>query len=234
MSKGYRHYLKLLALPLTYLLIMVSLYVFWDVFNLPSAEVLGGLATRLFDQHGLPIVGVSAFVEGLFLVGNYFPGSFVIMLGIALSDSVAQAFMIFAVGTIALMVAHVINYQLGKHGWYKLLQKFGLASSLNESKTKIEQKGRWAILSSYWLPSLGSLIDTAAGILQMNFKKFLLASLAASIFWNGLVTIITYSMGDKALEILQSDSSNLSTGLGIIVIWCVVLLVKDSQNNTRK
>jgi membrane protein DedA with SNARE-associated domain len=222
-----RRYLKLLSVPIILLLSFLSLALVWELFNLPSTQVIGEAAGRLFETYGLPIVFVAAFLEGMLLIGNYFPGAFIIVLGVVLSGSIGGALGVLIVGTAGLMLSHAFNYYLGKHGWFRLFQKFGVGRSIDESKEKILKKGGLAIFFTYWNPSMAAVVDTAAGLLKMPAKRFFLISLISSIFWNTLVAAVAYILGDRALEIITPGSPDLVYIIGIFIVWCAVLLFID-------
>ena len=223
----FRYYLRLLSVPLSLLALYISLFIVWEIFDLPAAQELGQMVKEWFGTYGLPALFISSIIEGGLLIGSYFPGVFVIFIGITLADSIAEAAAAVAVATVGLYIAHCGNYILGKYGWYRLLVKFGLRTAIERTKEKLEARGPIAIFSSYWLPSAGALTDTAAGIMHMPFRTFLLYSLAASIFWNTLVGTLVYVLGDKALVIAAPGSGEKSILAAIIAIWVIILLVVD-------
>lgn len=223
----FKYYLKLLSVPIILLLSFLSLALIWEIFGLPSTQVLGETAAKLFETYGLLIIFVAAFLEGLILIGNYFPGAFIIVLGVVLSASLGGAIGVLVIGTAGLMLSHALNYYLGKHGWHRLFQKFGVGRSVDNSKEKLLKKGGYAIFFTYWNPSMAAVVDTAAGLLDMDIKRFLFVSLASSLFWNTLVAIIAYALGGKALQIITPGSPDLVYIIGIFVVWCAVVLFID-------
>lgn len=222
-----KYYLKLLSLPLSFLGIFVSLFIIWEIFNLPPAEILIEKIGTFFDSYGLVVFFVSALIEGMILFGGYFPGVFVIFVSVLSASSISEALLRISIGTLGLMVAHIANYFLGKYGWYKLLVKFGLKSSVENEKQKVERRGVWAIFGSYWLPSVAALTDTASGILQMPFKIFVIASISSSAFWNLLVGFIVYFSGTKILIVASGGKVELLIQLSIVIIWSTILLIID-------
>jgi len=221
-----KHYLKILSVPLLLLVLYISLWLVWEIFGFPSVERLTEIVGVWFDKYGIPTLLIGSFLEGILLIGGYFPGVFVICLGVILADSPLGASLAVLIGTIGLLGAHVTNYFLGKYGWYKLLVKFGMSNAVEQSRQKLEKRGPLAIFLSYWLPSIGALTNTAAGIIQMPFKKFFAYSLVSSIFWYSLAGFIIYNMGTEALEIAGGGSGNWIV-FTIIAIWILVLLFLD-------
>ena len=67
-----KYYLRLLAMPLLFLVLFISLFILWDIIDLPSNEELIQLVQNAFDKYGLPAVLLGSFLEGILLVGNYF------------------------------------------------------------------------------------------------------------------------------------------------------------------
>jgi membrane protein DedA with SNARE-associated domain len=229
-----KYYLKLLSLPLTLLVGFISLFIIWRVFELPPAEVIIERINVLFESYGLIIFFVSAFIEGILLFGGYFPGVFIIFVSVVSASSLSEALIRMSISTAGLLCAHSLNYVLGKYGWYRLLVRFGLRSPIEDAKTRLLKRGTLAIFASYWLPSISTLTDTAAGILQMPFRKFISASLLASIFWNLLVGLIVYFVGEKILIIATSGgTTELSIQLSIVIIWASILLILDFQKKRK-
>lgn len=227
-----KRYLRLLSIPLTFLVIYTSLAIAWRIFSLPPADVLAEIVGGWFDRYGTPALFFSSMLEGLLLIGSYFPGVFVIFLGVLVADNPMEAVVSVAVCTLGLVIAHIVNYILGKYGWYRILIKFGMSDAVEQSRIKLERRGLWAIPLSYWLPSVGALTNTAAGIMRLQFRKFLLFSVISSVFWYSLVGLIVYVSGEKALEVAGGGSANVYV-FGVIVIWILILLIVDYRNKER-
>jgi len=221
-----RYYIKLLAIPLLFLGIFLSLFVIREVANLPSSDELVEITKTWFDQYGLLFVFLSSIVEGALLVGSYFPGVFVIFLGVILASSVLQAIKVVVVVTAGLFIAHLFNYVLGRYGWYKLLVRFGMKSAVEQSRERLVKRGPIAIFLSYWLPSVGALTDTAAGIMRMPFKTFFFYSLISVTLWDTIAGILVYSFKEVALSIVDLSSGSKVVFI-IIATWIVIVLATD-------
>lgn len=228
-----KYYIKLLAMPLFFGILFGSLFVIWKVFNLPSNEELIKIATVWFDRYGLPIVFLSSIVEGVLLVGNYFPGVFVIFLGVILASTISQAMKVVIAATLGLFISHIFNYALGKYGWYKLLVKFGMKGAVEQARKRLVKRGPIAIISSYWLPNLGALTDTAAGIMHMPFRIFIKYSVISTIMWNAIAGTLVYSFKGAALSIATPTSGSKAMFV-IIAIWIIVSLAIDFYNKRKE
>jgi len=220
-----RYYIKLLTIPLLFLGIFLFLFIIREIINLPSSDELVKIAKTWFDQYGFPFIFLSSILEGILLVGNYFPGVFVIFFGVILANSVLQAIKVVFVVTVGLFIAHLFNYILGRYGWYKLLVRFGMKDAVEKSRKRLVKRGPIVILLSYWLPNFAAFTDTAAGIMRMPFKTFLFYSLISTTLWNTIAGILVYSFKETALSIVNPSSG--SKVILIIVIWIIILLAID-------
>lgn len=225
--------LKLLTIPLILLGIYLSMYVVWKLLNLPTDDQMLVIVREWFSKYGLWIVFISALIEGFLLLGQYFPGGFIIFLGvISAGKNIPRAIEVVSVVSVAFFIAYTLNYLVGKYGWYKLLIKFGLKKSLDNSQEKLVKQGLNTIFFSYWEPNLASLTATAAGILQVSLKKFSLYSAIGIIIWNIFWGTLVYILGESALKI-----AGLKYVLIIFGVWITIIVAKkyfiDRKNLTE-
>ncbi|MDP2641991.1 MAG: VTT domain-containing protein [bacterium] len=212
---------KKALLPLVILGVFMLVYLAWRFFGLPPEEEIIEIARFYFDKYGLAILLVSALVEGTVLVGWYYPGSLIIFLGVILAGKdVPKVVEAVAVITVGLFFAYIINFLLGKYGWYRLLLKFGLRDALEDAKSRVTKHGLPAIFMSYWQPNLGALVATSAGILDFSFTKFLIYSAVAATFWNACWAVFIYFIGEGALSLVGIRFVLLAVFLWIVYrIW---------------
>lgn len=214
---------KIIGLPCILFLILLTFFIIWKLLKLPPEDQLVQIARSYFDKYGLITVFVSAIIEGLLLVGWYYPGSLVIFLGVIFAGKdiigVAEVVLVVSAG---LFIAYIINYFLGKYGWYKLFLAFGLKEPLDKTESKLSSHGSTAIFMSYWEPNLASLTSTAAGILQFPIKRFLIYSLLSLLVWDSFWGISIYFLGDMALSLI-----GFKFALIVMAIWILYLLVAN-------
>ena len=217
-----KDFLKTISIPLILVGVYLSMYAIWKILGLPSDDAMLPIVKEYFVHYGLIVVFVSALIEGFFLLGQYFPGGFVIFLGvISAGKDVWRASEVVAVVCVAFFIAYSLNFLLGRYGWYKLLVKFGLKGQLEHAKTKLAKQGLNAVIFSYWEPNLASITATAAGILDFPFRIFSLYSLVGVILWSVFWGTIIFMLGESALQLI-----GLKWVLIIFAGWICVLLVK--------
>jgi len=203
--------------------LLIGFYFAFFIFvrgRIPDAETLLGFIKELYKTYGYYLVFFGALLEGMFLVGLYVPGSATVLLGASLSKTgVVQYPIVLILAAFGLMLAYSINYLLGKYGWYHVLARLGFGKGIDIAKEKLEKHQAKTIFFGYFHPGSASFLSTAAGILKMPFKKFLILSLFAQSLWGILWGSLAYFLGLPMVEfILKYFVFVLPT---VIVIWMV-------------
>ena len=221
---------KVILVPFSFLVVYLTLIALWETFGFPPQEELIEIIKKFFTDYGLIVVFFGALVEGFLLLGQYFPGGFIIFLGvISAGSNIPKAAGIVAIVSVAFFISYYINYLVGKHGWYGLFIKFGLRDSIERSKKKLTRHALKAILGSYWEPNLASITATAAGILQIPVKKFLVHSLIGIMIWNTLWGTFVFILGDTALKFAGRKYI-----ISIFLIWIVIVGIASLIENRRE
>lgn len=220
MTQVFREFLKYALVPLVILGVLAVIMVIFKLFGFPNNGEILQYAKDLFAVHGYWIIFVAALAEGVLLANWYLPGSVVVVMGVSFAAQNGYS-PVLTLGTIILgfFVTTLLNYFLGKYGWYKLLLKFGLGDSLDKAQEKLHRHGTKAILVSYIHPNLGALIATSAGILKMPFMKFLAYSVVALVVWNVFWGGVVYIWGPGIMDYLTYK--NL---IVILSTWIVVMM----------
>ena len=223
MKTNVKEILKLLSIPLTLMVIYLSMVLLWKLFAFPGPEELVNIVTNYFNRYGLWIVFVSALIEGFLLLGQYFPGGFIIFLGVlSAGNNAIRASTVVLIVSIAFFISYYGNYLLGRYGWYKLFIKFGLKNSLDKAEQRLQKYGFKAIILSYWEPNLASITATAAGVLHLSTRKFLLYSALGIIIWNTLWGILIFNLGKAALQL-----TGLKYVTIIFLVWIAVIIITE-------
>lgn len=212
--------LQKLKTPILIIVVFTVLILLWNLFNLPSEEVLIDVVKSYFSKYGLVTVLLASVVEGMLVVGWYLPGGLVIFLGVILSAGDPYRATLSVIATIiGFCIAYTFNYFLGKHGWYKVFTIFGLKNSLEKAEVQFHKHGYRAMFLSYWQPNLAALISTGAGVLKAPFKKFFFYSTISTILWSVFWGIVAYILGQKVLSYLGV------VFFGIMVGWILWIIV---------
>jgi membrane protein DedA with SNARE-associated domain len=187
------------------LLIFATVIFLWKFAGLPDQDTLVEMVKGFFTKYGLPVIFISSILESLLLIGNYFPGSLVIFLGVSMSaGQPLVAIKTILVVCAGMFVGYNVNYFLGKFGLYKAVEKFGYKNEIKSLEKKIEEKGVIAGFFLYIMPGMGSLISTTFGVVKYNYLKFISFTIVTMTFWNSLWGILVYFFGMKIFDIMTS------------------------------
>ena len=220
MKKHLKEFFKYAIIPIVILSIFAVCTTIYQYLNLPSFNEIVEFAKSSYAQYGYWVVFLGAVGEGILFANWYLPGSGVVVMSVVFAkDNGMSVFWVVNCITLGFLLTAILNYALGRYGWYKLLLKFGLKDALESAKKRTEKHGLKIIFGTYFHPNLGSLIATSAGILQLSFKKFFTYSLLALLVWNAFWGALVYYTGDFILNMVTYKSLII-----ILIAWVVVLL----------
>ncbi len=223
-------WIKSLSLPLTIIIFTLLYQILWRFLNWPTGEALTTLLTNFFIHYGLWLVLLCSILESAVVIGNYFPGGLVIFISVvACQGDLPKIVLTVLIVSIGFFIGYLIDYLLGKFGWYKLLVKFGFSNQIEQAKTKLLKHSLKAIFSSYWEVNLASITATSAGILQMDFKTFLWQSTGVLLFWNLVWGTLVSTLGKRSIEII----TNWKYAVPILATWLTVLILKIKYDNRK-
>ena len=107
-------------LPTSALIFYLCAVLLWKINLIPSPIEIVNFLEFLYHQYGLFGLSIASFLEAIVYLGLYFPGSFIIVLSVFLSDGSFLALLsISIVVAISITVASFINYFLGRHISFK-------------------------------------------------------------------------------------------------------------------
>ncbi len=214
---------------------VLILALIWKWLDLPPEEELIDLVSGWIDTYGLQLVFLGSFLEALLLVGLYFPGSLVIFLGVGLASSSTEAFVSVLAVSAGMFGGYLLNYMLGRYGWYRVLLRLGLRPGIERAQHKMQQSDVRYIFYTFWNPGLAAFTTTAAGILQQPPKRFFYLCVAAIVVWNTFWGVLVYSLGRDALRLLDFTVVLLIIGVWIVfeiglVVWKKFFIKKSIRH----
>lgn len=224
-----KHRLVAISTPFILIAIALSAYYALKFFDLPSEDELLTRFRGWFEAYGYPMLLISATIEAMLLVGLYYPGSVVIFLGVILARNAEEVVYVVLTVSLGFFIASVINYGLGKYGWYKLLVRFGLSDSIERMRGKLSGAGVKTLLVSASIPNALSLAATAAGIISFPFVTFLLSTAIAVLLWNTMWGTLVGILGERALTLL-----GVKAVAAFIIIWILVSMVRTVKEKTHE
>ena len=178
----------------------------------------------LISHFGYPGLFAIVFAEtGLFL-GFFFPGdSLLITAGILaakgqLSLSVLLPLLFFA-AVLGNLIGYFFGQKVGKRLFQKEDSRLFHKKHLVAAQQFYEKHGGKAIIMARFIPVIRTFAPIVAGIIEMDFKSFLLYNIAGSLLWTAGITLCGFFLGklipDKYFEpiILLVIAISLAPGL---------------------
>jgi len=210
---------KIAAMPLVLLVFYLSFALVWTIFDLPRDQELVRVVYGWFTHYGLWIVFAAALLEGLLIVGQYFPGGFVIFVAVLSANrQIPRIAAVVTMVSIAFLISYLANYAIGKYGLYRLFLKFGLREPLEKAREKLQKSYLYAIFASYWASNFAAITSTAAGTLQLSLRSFIIYSVPSILIWNTLWSILIYIIGDKIWTLLGFKYALIVFGIWIAIV----------------
>ncbi len=219
-KRSVKSLLKSLAIPVIMLAVLLFFFYFGKYLPTPSPQELVNNVIIKFGTLELWAIFLIAIVEGFLLLGQYFPGGIVVFFSIvsAGKDLLRISILTFVI-SISFIIAYILNYLIGKYGLYHVFARLGFKKSLEKSKKKVHEKAAAAIALSYADPNLASITATAAGIIRLPFKRFLLLSIVWVFLWNIFWAIIIYILGGAALDLV-----GMKYIFFVLALWIIIIL----------
>lgn len=93
------------------------------------------------------------------------------------------------------IAGYYIGFHLKKLHQYQFFQKLIKREHLDKTHSFFEKHGLGAILLSRFVPIVRTFLPIVAGVVRMNFGKFLLYSFWSSALWSVSITSLGYFVG---------------------------------------
>lgn len=217
--------------PFTICLFLLIFIFFYRLFNLPAPQELALLIQLWFEEYGLLLLLFAAFVEGVFVVGMYFPGSLAILLAVyTLGKTPLDLFYIGSIAFFAFLIANIINYYLGKFGYYRFLLLIGKKDIVDKMQASMQKHGNKTFFLTGFFPNFIAITSVCAGISNMNILKIIFLLASSLLLW---ITFWTITASFVIKQINLEDNNQSIYLLIVIFLWGVFLVIKDSLKKAK-
>lgn len=204
----------------------------WGSLDLPGVGAIVTTAEMLFERYGLIALFIAAFIESIFMISFYFPGSAVVVLAILVSDrSPSSLAVIVVIGWASVLAASAVNYWLGKEGFYRLLLRIGSPSTVEKMQAWLDKRGFFALFLSAMHPNFLAIANICMGITRKGLLKTLMFSFLAILFW---IPLQVYILG---FVLPDPQESGLLLYLLVIIgllLWGGLLVAKEYRTNSNR
>lgn len=187
----------------------------------------GGLALLLFV----------VFAETGLLIGFFLPGDSLIFISglicVSKPDLLGvSVFMLILLLSLAAILGNMAGYWFGNKVGPSLFQRkdsiIFKKRYLTITKKFYDDNGGKTLIVGRFLPIIRTFAPILAGVLKVDFKKFMLYNITGAFAWNGLLAAIGYYLG--TYEWVQKNVGFIVIGLIIITLIPLVLTYFKEKN----
>ncbi|MBI1309128.1 MAG: hypothetical protein GC129_04660 [Proteobacteria bacterium] len=192
MALTWRPHLAQAAFPLTNAVLLTIFALAAPSLGIPELAELTTTAQTWFAHYGFPILFISAFLEALYMVNFYFPGSLIIVLAVLLSPKTFSALaLVTAICWLAFMAANLVNYALGRYGFYRLFNFLGAEDMLRRTSKFLARYGHLTTFLAAFHPNWLALVMVCYGMSRFPpTRAFLYAGLSMAVTGPILTTLV--------------------------------------------
>lgn len=223
MKKLYLASKSLPKLPLSALIFYVVVVLLWQLEWIPNPASILLFLESLYDSYGLLGLFIACLLEGTVYLCLYFPGSFIVVLAVILSDGSFSDFFAIALTTsVALSIAAWFDHTIGK-----------LLASRNktEKNKELKHSAKFSkgLLISMLHPALIAFYFFNTGIKKESPWKIFL--IPCFIMPYGIaLSYLFYQFKDS----IRSAIENPLVMIGIIMAWLVTSMLLERKSQLKK
>jgi len=191
-------------------------------------------------QLGLPLLLFVIFAETGLFFGFFLPGDSLVFISGLFCATKNQLIGVNIVVLILLMIAaavlgNIVGYLFGRRFGKTLFKKedtfFFKKRHLIATQNFYEKHGRKTLIMGRFLPYVRTFAPILAGIIHLDFRKFMLYNIAGAFAWIGSIASIGYFLGSKFPE---TENYLGYIVIGLIVITTLPVAITYFKNRKQK
>jgi membrane-associated protein len=184
---------------------------------------------------GLPLLLFVVFAETGLFVGFFLPGdSLVFIAGLLCATSPqllgVNIFVLIISMCIAAIIGNITGYVFGRKVGYKLFRRddsfLFKKKHLTTTKSFYDRHGGKTLIVGRFLPIIRTFAPILAGVIKVDFGKFMLYNVVGALLWIGSVASIGFFLGTRF--------PGVEKYLGYIVITLIIITAIPVINTYRK
>lgn len=166
-----------------------------NVFQRLSEWILARLQS-LFKDYGYYVVFFGVLAENSMMLGLLVPGTIVLILaGLSAQNGSISLPLVIGLGVVAALIGDTVSYQIGRLGWTRVFDRFGLSEMIEKVRGPMESNRRWIILAYHFAGYSRAVGPIAAGIFRVPFRKWAPFDYSGATVWVLLYVMIGVILG---------------------------------------
>jgi len=172
---------------------------------------LGIFLLMTIESAGIPIPSEVIMTYGGFMAA---PGGIIHVIAVAV------------IGSLGTGLGSAIGYFIGAWGGKPFVDKYGRFIGVNSNKMLRAERwfckyGEAACIYTRLLPVVRTIVNVPAGLLNMDFKKFMAYSMLGAFPWCMVLAFVGYILGENWESILGASHVLTVAVLGIVAVIVV-------------
>lgn len=189
----------------------------------PTSQELVSQVSSFYGSFGYEIIFLASAIEALFIVNLFAPGAVAVGLGAVFARSGQLDLTVGIILAVAgAMLGYILDYLIGFLGFSRLVEGLGFARYTDQAKSQLQASSFKSFSLGFIHPNIGAVVSVAAGILKMNFVRFILLSSLSTLTWYSLWGILGFALGEIFLTLLTKYAFIIM--LLIASIWILTYL----------
>jgi Uncharacterized membrane-associated protein len=189
---------------------------------------------NLFFAYGYPFVFVFMYCGLIGIPAT--EESFMVFVGITLSQAPAEGPTLSVAGCIAMAVlgsvsgmvtAYLIGYYIGKPFMMKYGRLIGLTPARWErARTHFQHHAFLAVAVGYFIPGIRQINPYLAGLTRARYLTFFLGSLTGALIWAALFILLGFFAGSQARRFLAFGPIHvILIGIVLLISFIIITLI---------
>jgi len=210
----------------------------WDSVYSFFAELVN--PRTILEVGGIWLVGAVVFAETGLLVGFFLPGDSLLFTAGALvgsgqlTMSIWLALLIISAGAI---LGDSTGYYIGSRGGTALFKRqrgrwFFRESYVTMTRRYYERYGGMTLVIGRFLPIIRTFAPVLAGVIQMNYRRFLFYNVIGAVLWVFSLVLLGYWLGSQFREEVEQYFEYIVIGfIAVTTIPIVRMVIKLSRGD---
>ena len=219
--------------PLFMALVLLLIELFAHPLGFPSAIEMISFFEFAYEEHAVYVILIGSFLETLFMLSLYVPGSFVIFLAVYFSDKSFESLMeISALAGTGVFGALVVNYCIGRFGLTPLFNFLGANLAVSNMEAFFRKRGgKIATFLAGVHPNFLGIALVTNGIAGVHPVVALGIGFIAVLVWVPAMIVVASLIAD---ELNRSADAAPYIIIGIFLLWAIVGGIIDARKRSIK
>ncbi|MCS6904717.1 MAG: VTT domain-containing protein [Bacteroidia bacterium] len=192
----------------------------------------------IIETGGLWLVVLVVFAETGLLAGFFLPGdSLLFLVGLSCATKIINntIYEVLFFITLAAILGDSFGYYIGKKGGPKVFNKkeslFFKPEYVTMTREYYQRHGAWALVIGRFLPIIRTFAPVMAGVIQMEYKKFIFYNVTGGILWVFSLCLIGYLLGE--ISYIQKNYEKIVIFLVIVTAIPIIRMILKERKRNR-